>query len=97
MSGGTRTFFRSRWIDVPDNVTELGGGLPKGFRAAGVTAGIKESGAPDVGLLVSSAPATTSAAARLARSRATPVATTSSTATRTRAWGSPPASWPCAW
>ncbi len=62
MSAGAQTFFRSRWIEVPDNVTELGGGLPKGFRASGVAAGIKESGAPDVGLLVCTAPATTSAA-----------------------------------
>ncbi len=37
-------------------------GLPKGFRAAGVGCGIKESGALDLGLLVSDAPATTSAA-----------------------------------
>jgi glutamate N-acetyltransferase / amino-acid N-acetyltransferase len=62
VSGAAQTFFRSRWIDVPDNVTELAGGLPKGFRAAGVAARIKESGAPDVGLVVSSALATTSAA-----------------------------------
>jgi glutamate N-acetyltransferase / amino-acid N-acetyltransferase len=58
----TRPFFRSRWIDAPGNVTELAGGLPRGFRAAGVAAGIKPSGAPDVGLLVSDVPATTSAA-----------------------------------
>jgi glutamate N-acetyltransferase/amino-acid N-acetyltransferase len=57
-----QTFFRSRWIDAPDNVTELPAGLPLGFRASGVAAGIKESGALDVGLIVSSAPATTSAA-----------------------------------
>jgi glutamate N-acetyltransferase/amino-acid N-acetyltransferase len=62
VSGAAQTFFRSRWIEIPDNVTERAGGLPKGFRASGVAAGIKESGAPDVGLLVSSAPATTSAA-----------------------------------
>ena len=61
MSGDTQTFFRSRWIDTPGNVTERPGGLPKGFRAAGVAAGIKESGGLDVGLLASSAPATTSA------------------------------------
>ncbi len=62
VSGAAETFFRSRWIDAPGNATELGGGLPRGFRASGVAAGIKASGAPDVGLLVSSAPATTSAA-----------------------------------
>ncbi|MCW2501887.1 MAG: argJ, partial [Actinomycetia bacterium] len=58
---GTETFFRSRWIEVPGHVTERPGGLPKGFRAAGVAAGIKPSGAPDVGLLISDSPQTTSA------------------------------------
>jgi glutamate N-acetyltransferase/amino-acid N-acetyltransferase len=56
-------FFRSRWVERPANVTELSdGGLPDGFRASGVAAGIKESGAPDVGLMVSDAAETTSAA-----------------------------------
>jgi glutamate N-acetyltransferase/amino-acid N-acetyltransferase len=55
-------FFASRWIDQPEHVTELAGGLPSGFRAAGVAAGIKESGAADVALLVSAARETTSAA-----------------------------------
>jgi glutamate N-acetyltransferase/amino-acid N-acetyltransferase len=56
-------FFASRWVPCPDHVTELGGeGLPAGFRAAGVAAGIKASGAPDVGVLVCDAPAATSAA-----------------------------------
>jgi glutamate N-acetyltransferase/amino-acid N-acetyltransferase len=55
-------FFASRWIDQPEHVTVLAGGLPSGFRAAGVAAGIKESGAPDVALLVSAARETTSAA-----------------------------------
>ncbi len=55
-------FFSSRWIEPPPHVTELAGGLPGGFRAAGAAGGIKPSGAPDVGLLVSDAPATTSAA-----------------------------------
>jgi glutamate N-acetyltransferase/amino-acid N-acetyltransferase len=38
----------------PEHVSELGpdAGLPPGFRAAGVAAGIKPSGNPDVGLLV---------------------------------------------
>ncbi len=53
--------FRSRWIDRPDNATELEGGLPAGFRAAGVACGIKESGALDLGIVVSDAPETTSA------------------------------------
>ncbi len=56
-------FFSSRWVPPLDHVTELGGtGLAPGFRAAGVPAGIKPSGAADVGLLVSAAPQTTSAA-----------------------------------
>jgi glutamate N-acetyltransferase / amino-acid N-acetyltransferase len=56
-------FFSSRWIDVPDWVREVpAGGLPGGFRAAGVAAGIKPSGGKDVALLVSDAVATTSAA-----------------------------------
>jgi glutamate N-acetyltransferase / amino-acid N-acetyltransferase len=56
-------FFTSRWVEVPDWVREdQGGGLPAGFRAAGVAAGIKPSGGTDVGLLVSDAAATTSAA-----------------------------------
>ena len=56
-------FFSSRWVPCPDHVTELGGeGLPAGFRAAGVAAGIKVSGAPDVGVLVCDAPEATSAA-----------------------------------
>jgi glutamate N-acetyltransferase / amino-acid N-acetyltransferase len=58
----TRSFFTSRWIEVPGNVSEARGGLPRGFRAAGVACGIKPSGNLDLGLLVSGAPATTSAA-----------------------------------
>ncbi|MGO9488922.1 MAG: bifunctional glutamate N-acetyltransferase/amino-acid acetyltransferase ArgJ [Solirubrobacteraceae bacterium] len=47
-------FFRSRWVTAPAHVRELGGaaGLPRGFRAAGVAAGLKPSGNRDVGLLV---------------------------------------------
>ncbi len=55
-------FFSSRWIEVPGNVTETAGGLPRGFRAAGVACGIKPSGDLDLGLLTSSSRATTSAA-----------------------------------
>jgi glutamate N-acetyltransferase / amino-acid N-acetyltransferase len=56
-------FFDSRWVDRPEGVTVLdGSGLPQGFRAAGVAGGIKPSGATDIGLLVSDAPDTTSAA-----------------------------------
>jgi glutamate N-acetyltransferase/amino-acid N-acetyltransferase len=56
------TFFRSRWVDAPAGVTELPGGLPQGFRACGVAAGIKASGNPDVGLMVCDAADATSAA-----------------------------------
>ena len=61
MSSAT-TFFRSRWIDAPAHVTELDPhALPAGFRAAGVAAGLKPDGL-DVGVLVSDAPDTVSAA-----------------------------------
>ncbi len=57
------SFFDSRWIDRPQQVTERGGaGLPAGFRAAGVRAGIKPSDGLDVGLLVCDAAEATSAA-----------------------------------
>jgi glutamate N-acetyltransferase / amino-acid N-acetyltransferase len=52
----------SRWVEVPGQVTELPGGLPSGFRAAGAACGLKPSGNRDVGLLVSDAPDTVSAA-----------------------------------
>jgi len=55
------SFFSSRWVDAPQNATEAGG-LPAGFRASGVACGIKPSGASDLGLLVSDAPETVSAA-----------------------------------
>jgi glutamate N-acetyltransferase/amino-acid N-acetyltransferase len=64
------SFFRSRWIEPLAHVTERdGGGLPAGFRAAGVAAGIKPGGALDLGLMVSDAAQTTSAA-RFTRSGA---------------------------
>jgi glutamate N-acetyltransferase/amino-acid N-acetyltransferase len=57
------SFFSSRWVPCPDHVTDLGGdGLPAGFRATGVAAGIKESGSPDIGVIVCDAPEATSAA-----------------------------------
>ena len=62
MSAPPSTFFRSRWVEVPRGVTEAPGGLPDGFRAAGVAAGLKASGNPDVGLLVCDAREATSAA-----------------------------------
>ena len=55
-------FFRSRWVQAPGHTHERAGGLPAGFRAAGVACGIKEPAAPDLGLVVSDAPETTSAA-----------------------------------
>ena len=56
------TFFRSRWVDAPGQVTELDSQvLPAGFRAAGVAAGIKPEGL-DVGVVASSEPDTVSAA-----------------------------------
>jgi len=60
----TQPFFRSRWVSTPAHVRELGpdAGLPRGFRAAGVAAGIKPSGRPDVGLLVCDAEQPVSAA-----------------------------------
>jgi glutamate N-acetyltransferase / amino-acid N-acetyltransferase len=54
--------FSSRWVDLPVHVTELGSGLPAGFRASGVACGLKPSGARDLGLLVSDEAATVSAA-----------------------------------
>jgi glutamate N-acetyltransferase/amino-acid N-acetyltransferase len=53
---------KSRWVETPAHVTERDGGLPAGFRASGVACGLKPSGARDLGLLVSDAPETVSAA-----------------------------------
>jgi glutamate N-acetyltransferase / amino-acid N-acetyltransferase len=56
-------FLTSRWLAPLPHVTELdadAGGLPDGFRAAGVAAQIKPSGAPDVGLIACDAPDVTS-------------------------------------
>jgi glutamate N-acetyltransferase/amino-acid N-acetyltransferase len=53
VTAGTDTFFRSRWVDVPDGVEELDPArLAPGFRAAGVACGLKGGGATDLGLLV---------------------------------------------
>ena len=55
-------FFRSRWVECPAHVSELGPtALPEGFRAGGFAAGIKAEG-PDVGLMVSDRDHTVSAA-----------------------------------
>ncbi len=46
-------FFRSRWVQRPDVVAELDPDLlAPGFRAAGVTCGIKADGGTDLGLVV---------------------------------------------
>jgi glutamate N-acetyltransferase / amino-acid N-acetyltransferase len=56
------SFFRSRWVEAPGHVRELEPqGLPAGFRAAGVAAGIKPDGL-DVGVVVSDEEGTVSAA-----------------------------------
>ena len=68
MSEGS--FFSSRWIECPANVTEAADGLlPKGFRAAGSACGVKPDGAKDLALIVSDVPGTTSAT-RFSRSGA---------------------------
>jgi glutamate N-acetyltransferase / amino-acid N-acetyltransferase len=54
--------FSSRWVETPEHVTEMPGGLPEGFRAAGVACGLKPSGARDLGLLVCDSPDAVSAA-----------------------------------
>ncbi len=46
------SFFASRWVDAPAHVTDLGGGLPAGFRAGTAAAQIKGGGAIDLGLMV---------------------------------------------
>jgi glutamate N-acetyltransferase / amino-acid N-acetyltransferase len=63
-AGPPQPFFRSRWVQAPAHVHELAldAGLPAGFRAAGVTCGIKPSGNPDLGLLVCDAEHPVSAA-----------------------------------
>ena len=55
-------FFRSRWVETPVHAAEAEAtALPRGFRAAGVAAGIKPEGL-DVGVLASDSPETVSAA-----------------------------------
>jgi len=56
------SFFSSRWVPCPDHVEEAGDGLPAGFRAGAARAALKTPGVLDVGLLVSDAPQTVSAA-----------------------------------
>lgn len=62
--------FTSKFIEKPAGVSELPGSVttPDGFFAAGVAAGIKKSGKPDLGLLVCKNPA--SSAVMLTRNAA---------------------------
>ena len=63
-------FFRSRWVEAPAHVREVEpAALPAGFRAGAVAAGLKEPPGLDVGVLVSDAPETTSAARFTSSSR----------------------------
>ena len=63
------TFFRSRWVERPEHVSELEPtALPAGFRAAGVAAGLKPAGL-DVGMLVADVEETASAARFTTNSR----------------------------
>jgi len=60
-------FFSSRWVSVPDSLTDRGGDeLAPGFLCAGVAAGIKPSGGLDVGLIIG--PQETVSAARFTAS-----------------------------
>jgi glutamate N-acetyltransferase/amino-acid N-acetyltransferase len=46
-------FFASRWVPRPEHVTDdLGAGLPAGFRAGAIAAGLRPDGRIDLGLLV---------------------------------------------
>ncbi|MCB0827768.1 MAG: bifunctional ornithine acetyltransferase/N-acetylglutamate synthase [Solirubrobacterales bacterium] len=46
-------FFRSRWVEPPPRVVQRDPtGLPDGFRAAGVSCGLKGGGGTDLGLIV---------------------------------------------
>ena len=52
MSPATKTFFSSRWVTPPEGVEELDPAqLAPGFRAAGVSCGLKGGGATDVGVI----------------------------------------------
>jgi glutamate N-acetyltransferase / amino-acid N-acetyltransferase len=73
-AGPPQPFFHSRWVSAPAHVRDLGpaAGLPAGFRATGVTCGIKPSGNPDLALLVCDGESPVSAA--LFTATATPAA-----------------------
>jgi glutamate N-acetyltransferase/amino-acid N-acetyltransferase len=62
-------FFRSRWVEEPAHVRELDPTfLPARFRSGAAAAGLKPEG-PDVGVIVSDSPNTTSAARFTTNSR----------------------------
>jgi glutamate N-acetyltransferase/amino-acid N-acetyltransferase len=64
MRAATQTFFRSRWVNPPDDVEQLEPSqLAPGFRAAGVACGLKAGGDTDVGVLACDAPDVRSALA----------------------------------
>jgi glutamate N-acetyltransferase / amino-acid N-acetyltransferase len=70
VSASQSSYFSSRWVELPTGVSEVHDRhLPKGFTAAGVAAGVKDSGARDVALLVCSEDTVTSGA-RFSRSGA---------------------------
>ncbi len=55
--------FATRWVELPEGVKALAPStLAPGFRAAGGACGIKQSGKPDLGLIVNDGPAAASAA-----------------------------------
>jgi glutamate N-acetyltransferase/amino-acid N-acetyltransferase len=57
------SFFSSRWVTRPDHVEdEPDAGLPEGFRAGAIAAGLRPDGRIDLGLLVCDAPEVSSAA-----------------------------------
>jgi glutamate N-acetyltransferase / amino-acid N-acetyltransferase len=61
-SAAARSFFRSRWVDPPDEVAELDPSqLAPGFRAAGAACGLKQGESTDVGLLTCAATEVSSA------------------------------------
>lgn len=61
--GARGSFFSSRWVEAPAHTTETdAAALPRGFRAAGVAAGVKAGGELDLGLIVCDEPRMTSAA-----------------------------------
>lgn len=62
-------------MDLPQRSSTLSGGVtaPSGFRAAGVSAGIKANGNLDLALIVSDTPATAAAVFTINRAQAAPV------------------------